>query len=51
MNNAASAPRYVLVDVDILVSLGPITWEVMFMADDLTAWGAPWTAGEVSGLS
>ena len=40
-----------LVDVDILVPLGSITWEAMFIARDSAAWGAPWAAGEVSGLS
>jgi len=47
--SAASASRYMLVDVHALVLLGSITWEVMFMARDWAAWGVvPWTAREVS---
>ena len=35
--STVSAPGYVLVDVDVLVSLGSTTREVMFMARDLAA--------------
>jgi len=37
-----------LVDADVLVLLGSITWEAMFMARDWAAWGVLWTAGGVS---
>jgi len=37
-----------LTDVDVLILLGSITCEAMFMARDWAAWGVPWTAGEVS---
>ena len=46
---AASAPGYVLVGTDVMVFLGLITWEEMFIARDPVAWGAPWIAEEVTG--
>jgi hypothetical protein len=46
-SSAVSDPGYVLVDIHVLVLLGPITWEAMFVVRDWAALGVPWTAGEV----
>ena len=36
--STSPSPGYVLVDVDVLVLLGSITWEAMFTAPDLNTW-------------
>ena len=48
---AASVPGYIVVDVDVLVPFGSITWEAVWVGCDLAIRGAPWSPKEASSLS
>ena len=47
--SAASAP--IVVDVDVVVPLGSITWKALYEGCDLAIRGALWSPSEASGLS
>ena len=51
--SVASAPGYTLTDEHAPLPFGSITWELICLVwpRDSVTWGAPSTAGDVSGLS
>jgi len=38
--SAASVPGYIVVDVDVVVSFGSITWKAVCVGCDSAIWGA-----------
>jgi len=49
--SALSVPGYTVVDVDVLVPFGSITWKSLCLGCDSAIWRALWSLSEASGSS